>query len=206
MRDWNAQSWQSWRPSGTSRGATWESKCRPRRSSLLGALEPATASASKATIRSKRIFCQGAASRSGGDLRFAHGVIGAGLPEHLTCPSAVRAAKPIFLSGPQGARLARLAGEGRINIGAIPTYIELFARYFIDLTPRVALIAAQAADHQGNLYTGANTEDTPAIVEATAFKNGVVIAQVNEVVVLAAGRHPGRLGGFLRAKPGTSLH
>ena len=55
-------------------------------------------------------------------------------------------------------------------------------RYFVDLTPRVALIAAQAADREGNLYTGPNTEDTPAIVEATAFKGGIVIAQVNEIV------------------------
>jgi malonate decarboxylase alpha subunit len=46
----------------------------------------------------------------------------------------------------------------------------------------VALIAAQAADRNGQLYTGPNTEDTPAIVEATAFKNGIVIAQVNEIV------------------------
>ena len=30
--------------------------------------------------------------------------------------------------------------------------------------------------------SGANTEDTPAIVEATAFKSGIVIAQVNEIV------------------------
>ena len=30
-------------------------------------------------------------------------------------------------------------------------------------------------------YTGPNTEDTPVIVEATAFKRGIVIAQVNEL-------------------------
>ena len=35
---------------------------------------------------------------------------------------------------------------------------------------------------EGNLYTGSNTEETPLIVEATAFKNGIVIAQVNELV------------------------
>jgi malonate decarboxylase alpha subunit len=58
----------------------------------------------------------------------------------------------------------------------------LFARYFVDLTPRVALIAAQMADREGNLYTGPNTEDTPAIVEAAAFKGGIVIAQVNQIV------------------------
>ena len=38
------------------------------------------------------------------------------------------------------------------------------------------------ADEQGNLYTGFNTEETPTIVEATAFKDGIVIVQVNEVV------------------------
>ncbi|MBS1160210.1 MAG: alpha subunit of malonate decarboxylase [Proteobacteria bacterium] len=83
-------------------------------------------------------------------------------------------------SGPQGARLAKLVQEQRIEIGAIHTYLELFGRYFMDLTPNVALIAAQAADAAGNLYLGPNTEDTPAIVEATAFKGGIVIAQVNE--------------------------
>jgi malonate decarboxylase alpha subunit len=75
-----------------------------------------------------------------------------------------------------------LVSAGKIEIGAIHTYLELFGRYFIDLTPRVALIAAQAADQAGNLYTGPNTEDTPAIVEATAFKSGIVIAQVNEIL------------------------
>jgi malonate decarboxylase alpha subunit len=39
-----------------------------------------------------------------------------------------------------------------------------------------------SADRDGNLYTGPNTEDTPTIVEATAFKDGIVVAQVNEVV------------------------
>jgi malonate decarboxylase alpha subunit len=45
-----------------------------------------------------------------------------------------------------------------------------------------AYVAAQSCDVAGNLYTGPNTEDTPAIVEATAFRNGLVIAQVNEYV------------------------
>src|SRR6202040_2950924 len=38
-----------------------------------------------------------------------------------------------------------------------------------------------SADAEGNLYTGANTEETPLIVEATAFRDGVVVAQVNEI-------------------------
>ncbi len=105
------------------------------------------------------------------------------LPEHLDIFDRGIADKLDFsFSGPQGARLATLVSEGRIQIGAIHTYLELFARYFVDLTPQVALVAAQAADAQGNLYTGPNTEDTPAIVEATAFSGGIVIAQVNELV------------------------
>jgi malonate decarboxylase alpha subunit len=105
------------------------------------------------------------------------------LPEHLDLFDSGIASKLDFsFSGPQGARLARLVAEGRIQIGAIHTYLELFARYFIDLTPNVSLIAAQSADADGNLYTGPNTEDTPAIVEATAFSGGLVIAQVNELV------------------------
>ena len=52
----------------------------------------------------------------------------------------------------------------------------------MDLTPHVALIATVQADRNGNLYTGPNTEDTPTIVEATAFKSGIVVAQVNELV------------------------
>jgi malonate decarboxylase alpha subunit len=85
-------------------------------------------------------------------------------------------------SEPQGVALARALAAGKIELGAIHTYLELFTRYFVDLTPHVALIAAVAADREGNLYTGPNTEDTPTIVEATAFKSGIVIAQVNEVV------------------------
>src|SRR5690349_4594595 len=105
------------------------------------------------------------------------------LPEHLDVFDNGIAAKLDFsFSGPQGARLAKLVSAGRIEIGAIHTYLELFSRYFVDLTPKVALVAAQAADAQGNLYTGPNTEDTPAIVEATAFSGGIVIAQVNEWV------------------------
>ena len=105
------------------------------------------------------------------------------LPEHLDVFERGIASKLDFsFSGPQGARLARMVADGRIAIGAIHTYLELFGRYFVDLTPRVSLVAAQAADAAGNLYTGPNTEDTPVIVEATAFKRGIVIAQVNELV------------------------
>lgn len=105
------------------------------------------------------------------------------LPEHLDLFTAGVAKRLDFsFAGPQGARLARMVATREVEIGAIHTYLELFGRYFVDLTPNVALIAAHAADAAGNLYTGPNTEDTPAIVEAAAFKHGIVIAQVNEAV------------------------
>ncbi len=105
------------------------------------------------------------------------------LPAHLDIFEKKIAKKLDFCySGEQGVRLGKLIKEGLIEVGAIHTYLELYSRYFVDLTPRVSFIAAQSADSQGNLYTGPNTEDTPPIVEATAFKNGIVIAQVNEIV------------------------
>ena len=114
------------------------------------------------------------------DLHMVQSVVA--LPEHVALFERGIAREIDFsFSGPQGTRLASLVQAGKIRINAIHTYLELFARYFVDLTPNVALIAAEAADAQGNLYTGPNTEDTPAIVEATAFRNGIVIAQVNEL-------------------------
>ncbi len=105
------------------------------------------------------------------------------LPEHLELFETGIARKLDFsYSGPQSAALARALDKGQIELGAIHTYIELFARYYMDLTPNVALIVARQADRHGNLYTGPNTEDTPTIVEATAFKDGIVVAQVNEIV------------------------
>src|SRR6266850_4036895 len=121
------------------------------------------------------------------DVRRVHGLhmvqSGVVLPEHLDVfESGVAKRLDYAYSGPQASRIATMLFGGKIELGAVHTYLELFARYFIDLTPNVALIAAVSADRDGNLYTGPNTEDTPTIVEATAFKDGVVIAQVNEIV------------------------
>ncbi|RUX07201.1 malonate decarboxylase subunit alpha [Mesorhizobium sp. M8A.F.Ca.ET.059.01.1.1] len=105
------------------------------------------------------------------------------LPEHLDIFEAGIARRLDFsYSGPQSARIARMMFGGQIELGAVHTYLELFARYFIDLTPQVVLIAAVSADKDGNLYTGPNTEDTPTIVEATSFGKGLVVAQVGEIV------------------------
>jgi malonate decarboxylase alpha subunit len=79
-------------------------------------------------------------------------------------------------------RIAQMVEDGTVHIGAIHTYVELYARMFVDLAPDVVLLCASAADTDGNLYTGPNTEDTPTIAEAAAFHDGVVIVQADEIV------------------------
>ena len=125
------------------------------------------------------------------------------LPEHLDVFERGIASRLDFsFSGPQAGRVAKLVASGQLNIGAIHTYLELFSRYFIDLPPRVSLVAAEAADRHGNLYTGPNTEDTPAIIEATAFKNGIVIVQVNRIMdVLPRVDIPGDWVDFVVCSP-----
>jgi malonate decarboxylase alpha subunit len=103
-------------------------------------------------------------------------------PEQLTLFERGIARRIDFAyAGPQSLRMAQLLEDGKLEIGAIHTYVELYARMFVDLTPNVALVCAHSADAGGNLYTGPNTEDTPTIVEATAFHDGIVVAQVNEI-------------------------
>lgn len=82
------------------------------------------------------------------------------LPEHLDLFEKGIARKIDFsYSGAQSLRMSQLMEDGQIEIGAIHTYLELYARLFIDLIPDVALVAAYKAD-----------------------RNGIVIAQVNELV------------------------
>jgi len=106
-----------------------------------------------------------------------------GRSEHLDIFEKGIARKLDFsFSGPQSLRMSQLLQDGQLEIGAIHTYIELYSRLYVDLCPNVALIAGYKADRKGNLYTGPGTEDTPALVEAAAFRDGIVIAQVNELV------------------------
>ncbi len=72
--------------------------------------------------------------------------------------------------------------DGLLEIGAIHTYIELYARLVVDLIPNVVLSAGFMADRAGNIYTGPSTEDTPALIEPAAFSDGIVIVQVNQLV------------------------
>lgn len=104
-------------------------------------------------------------------------------PEHLDIFEYGIARKIDFsYAGPQSLRIAQMIEDGKIELGDLHTYIELYGRLFVDLIPQVALVAADKADRYGNLYTGPNTEETPTLVEATAFRDGIVIVQVNEIV------------------------
>jgi len=72
------------------------------------------------------------------------------LPEHLDVfETGVAKRLDYSYSGPQSTRIAKMLFGGKIELGAVHTYLELF----VDLTPQVALIAAVSADRDGNLYT-----------------------------------------------------
>jgi len=104
-------------------------------------------------------------------------------PEHLTLFELGIAKKVDFaFAGAQSLRVAQLLEDGVLEIGAIHTYVELYARLLVDLVPNVVLVCAEQADQEGNLFTGPNTEDTPVIVEAAAFHDAIVIVQVNKIV------------------------
>ncbi|MQS97978.1 malonate decarboxylase subunit alpha [Companilactobacillus halodurans] len=104
-------------------------------------------------------------------------------PEHLDIFETGIAKKLDFsFAGPQSTRISQMIADGTLEVGDIHTYLELYARLYVDLIPNVVLVAADKVDRDGNLYTGANTEETPAIVEAAAFKDGIVIVQANEIV------------------------
>jgi malonate decarboxylase alpha subunit len=104
-------------------------------------------------------------------------------PEHLDLFEYGIAKKIDFAyAGPQSLRMAQMLEDGKLSMGEIHTYIELYGRLFIDLIPSIALVAADKADRHGNLYTGPNTEETPTIIEAAAFRDGIVIVQVNELI------------------------
>lgn len=103
-------------------------------------------------------------------------------PEHLDLFERGVADKVDFsFAGAQSLRIAQMLEDKQITMGQIHTYVELYGRLFVDLIPNIVLVAANSADSQGNLYTGANTEETPTLVEAGAFSDGIVIVQVNEI-------------------------
>ncbi|SRR6266568_1521821 len=105
------------------------------------------------------------------------------LPEHLDVfEKGICRRIDFSFAGEQSVRMAGLVEDGTVEVGAIHTYVELYARMFVDLIPDVVLLCATQADREGNLFTGPSTEDTPVIAEAAAFHDGVVVVQVDEIV------------------------
>jgi len=106
-----------------------------------------------------------------------------GRPEHLDLFERGIARKLDFsFAGTQSLRISQLLEDGLLEVGAIHTYIELYARLLVDLIPKVVLSAGFMADRTGNIYTGPSTEDSPALIEPAAFSDGIVIVQVNQLV------------------------
>ena len=72
--------------------------------------------------------------------------------EHLDIFEAGIAHKLDFsFAGPQSLRISQLLADGLLEVGAIHTYIELYARLVVDLIPNVSLVAGFKADRQGNI-------------------------------------------------------
>ena len=105
------------------------------------------------------------------------------LPEHIELfRRGIASDLDFAYSGPQSRALYELVAQRKVRVGAIHTYLELFSRYFLDLVPNVCLLAAEACDADGNIFTGFSTEDTPTICEAAHFNSGVVVFQVRNKV------------------------
>jgi malonate decarboxylase alpha subunit len=84
-------------------------------------------------------------------------------PEHLTLFELGIAKKVDFaFAGAQSLRVAQLLDDGILEIGAVHTYVELYARLLVDLVPNVVLVLCGAggrerksiyrSEHRG--YTG----------------------------------------------------
>ena len=67
-------------------------------------------------------------------------------PEHLTLFELGIAKKVDFaFAGPQSLRVAQLLEDGVLEIGAIHTYVELYARLLVDLAPPALVRGARSA-------------------------------------------------------------
>ena len=105
------------------------------------------------------------------------------LDEHLSLfRKGIASTLDFSYAGNQSKGIVELIRSGKIQIRSLQTFMELYGRLYMDLVPDICLIAAESADANGNLFTGGNTEDTPILTEAAAFRNAIVVAQVNELV------------------------
>ena len=175
--------WSRRRRRRSSACAAWPTALLPRER-LVAALEALIAPGDRVVLEGNNQKQADFLSRSlarvdPGKLHDLHMIMpSVGRPEHLDLFELGIARKLDFsFSGPQSLRIGQLLEDGLLEIGAIHTYIELYARLVVDLIPNVALVAGFVADREGNVYTGPSTEDTPALVEPTAFSDGIVIVR-----------------------------
>src|SRR3984957_19856610 len=75
------------------------------------------------------------------DLHMVQSVVA--LPDHLAVfERGIASLLDFAYAGPQSRRLAELVASNTVKIGAIHTYLELYARTLVDLTSQVALVVA----------------------------------------------------------------
>ncbi len=69
------------------------------------------------------------------------------------------------------------------EIGAIHTYIELYSRLYVDLSPNVALIVGYKADRKAHpVHPGRAPKIPRRWSKPPPSHDGIVIAQINELV------------------------
>ena len=149
-----------------------------------------TASRWRATTRSRPTSCPA---------RWPHAIPAKvnGLHMLISSVSRPRAPRPVRAEHRRQAR-PRLRGTAerphradasrtaQVKIGAIHTYVELYARMFIDLRARRRAAVRIGRRPRRQSVHRPNTEDTPTIAEAAAFRDGVVLVQADEIVGRAA--------------------
>ena len=109
------------------------------------------------------------------DLHLVQSVVA--LPEHLALfEKGIGRRLDFSFSGPQAVRLAQLAGSGRLEIGAIHTYLELYARYFVDLTPRV--------DVPGGWVDHVVRAPAPSTIEPLFTRDPALIGEVQVLMAM----------------------
>ena len=136
-------------------------------------------------------------------------------PEHLDLFERGIATKlDLAYAGPQSVRIAQLVEDGTVHIGAIHTYVELYARMFTDLAPDVGAAVCDGGRRGGQPLHRAQHRGHPddrrggGLPRRTGDRAG---RPHRRPCGPAEGRHPGRLGGSRGAggppiRPRAAVH
>ncbi len=87
-------------------------------------------------------------------------------------------------SGAQSLRTSQLLEDGALEIGAVHTYIELYSRLYVDLIPDVVFwLLLMQPDRRRAISTPVRARKILRhCSKQQLFHDGIVIAQVNEIV------------------------